>query len=277
MLRKGITAALLAGWLATPVQASLQGSLRAASQVLSNISTTFAPNNYGIDTRSYDDFLFVDPVASTKSTAVYRDGPELEYNSLTGGLSIIAPPLLGPADEFGNREELSPRSISIYTSGFLIDSPTFPKVRKYQRDMSISDVLSLEPDERASFHRIDDPYYSMSISDTEVGLSLGHSGLMGDEVHFSTLLSVGLGPEFYNAAYGFVSGINLWPVHEYRYNPNTAPDVHVKVHYERTSYRYNRYDDFIFLAVPKVIPEPATSLFVLMASTMLLSRRTRRD
>ena len=77
--------------------------------------------------------LFVDPVNSTHSAAAYVDGPQLTYNPTTGAASLLAPPMLGPADEFGFRIYHSPRSATLLFGESRIASAELPHLTSFER------------------------------------------------------------------------------------------------------------------------------------------------
>ncbi|TWT94770.1 hypothetical protein Pla108_36190 [Botrimarina colliarenosi] len=81
--------------------------------------------------------LFVDPVHSTYSEAVYVDGPQLTYDPSTGAASLLAPPMLGPADEFGIRSYHSPSRVTLLFGESRVASPGLPHLTSYSRQSFI--------------------------------------------------------------------------------------------------------------------------------------------
>jgi hypothetical protein len=77
--------------------------------------------------------LFIDPVNSTHSAAAYVDGPQLTYEPSTGAASLLAPPMLGPADEFGIRSYHSPRSVTLLFGDSRVASPELAYLTSFER------------------------------------------------------------------------------------------------------------------------------------------------
>jgi hypothetical protein len=112
MVFRFLTAAYAVCLLSSPSMAGLQSAMEALLQGERVAGVLGAWLN-----ESPDGALFVNPLKSTRAEVIYRVGPEFNYDSTTGDVEIIAPPMLGPADEFGQRLSLAPTKATFYFGG----------------------------------------------------------------------------------------------------------------------------------------------------------------
>lgn len=236
--------------------------------------------------------LFIDPITSTRGEAVFREGPAFDYDPTTGGVTVFAPPMLGPADEFGVRLQYSPVSINVLGNDFLDENPSIPRVTKYRRnepEISQIDWRPLPFDEDAPSFVIDEfsDFFSLNVSSADISVNVGsRRNLTGAEVSFTSLLVPGLEADVFEAEEDTLLPNSIWP-----YLPRiagTLPDVHFVVNYNADfsvvgvglSSRYS------LLAVPQAdlfqndepsIPEPSTALLACVAGFAILFRRDRRQ
>lgn len=228
--------------------------------------------------------LFIDPVDSTFGAPAYRSGPSFTYDPATGGVSLSAPPMLGPADEFGVRQTYSPHSLGIFADGFFSETPTLPRLTKYrraQRDYTNPqwEYLPFGDDDPSFVLDDDDDSFSVSVSSEGLDIYLdpywrSHSGV---EVEFSSVLDEGLGPEVFESDGTIALDVSIWPYPSH--NEHALPDVYFVVNYE-TDGRSSLFSSwFTLLAVPESIglegnvPEPATIVLAFAVLTGFLANR----
>ncbi|NOY42573.1 MAG: hypothetical protein GXP26_12155 [Planctomycetes bacterium] len=236
--------------------------------------------------------LFIDPIASTRGEGVFREGPDFEYDSTTGGVTVFAPPLLGPADEFGVRQQYSPLSIEIFGRDFFADVQSIPKVTTYRRgepdfsQFNWQSPLFEEDDSSFAIDEYDNNFNlyrsSESIRVNAVPIIRGFSGI---EISFQSLLAPGLRAEVFEAEEDTLLPNSIWP-----YLPSmegALPNVHFVVDYGVVSYSFgfgsNEYPrQYSLLAVPQAelfqaaVPEPSSVILALLAAvSTLLTRRTQ--
>lgn len=130
MYQRFFAATLVAGLLANGASASLQNALSASLRLPAFID----PNPWPVEATELGDVLFADPANSTLDAPAYGPGPELRYNSATGDVTISAPPMLGTADEFGQRSKYSPVEITLHHSEHQGPNPRFPSSTIYSRN-----------------------------------------------------------------------------------------------------------------------------------------------
>lgn len=131
---------LVAAGVASEACAGLQSAMATAVAGIQAAETRIAALRYSPRLPYYwdlgpapDGTLYVDPVRSTTSEAVYIDGPRLTYDPSTGAASLFAPPMLGPADEFGVRAYHSPQSVTLLYGDSRVESPELPHLTSYSR------------------------------------------------------------------------------------------------------------------------------------------------
>lgn len=229
--------------------------------------------------------LFIDPIESTFGEGVFRHGPTFEYDPNTGGVQLFAPPMLGPADEFGVRGEYSPRQIEIVGGEHLAEPVTLPSVIRHSRNRIDYYSIYLEPivfsDSDPSFIDDSDSGYHLSVYDDVLELnSYSFREFSGIELDFQSLLNLGLDFELFDASERILLPNAIWP-----YIPraeSSIPEIHFVIHYE-TDYAYGHLapEHFSLLAVPQSllegsssVPEPHSVLLALLAITAHV--RTRR-
>jgi len=202
--------------------------------------------------------LFIDPFESTRGEGVFRGGPEFEYDATTGSLSVFAPPMLGPADEFGIRQQYSPQSIKLFGREFFSDSPSIPKISRYRRNKFEYSRFNSQPvpfDEGDPSFVMDENSDSFGLyispENIQVNASWGRE-LSAAEVDFSSLLMPGLNAEVFAAEEGPILPNSIWP-----YLPNikeSLPDVYFVVDYTVSNYfvrNLGSSGSYSLLAVPQ--------------------------
>jgi hypothetical protein len=237
--------------------------------------------------------LFIDPIASTRGNGVFREGPAFEYDPTTGGVTVFAPPMLGPADEFGSRQQYSPQSIRVVGGDSLAEAPSIPQVTKYRRNYLESSWYNWPPpqvdDDDPSFV-VDEQadFFNLAISSNSIAVSnFGISGHFGIEVDFPSLLVADLESEAFDADTGSPLPNSIWP-----YLPNVTgalPDIHFVIDYQ-TNYSISQYLNayqYSLLAVHQTglvgfdqsaIPEPNCMILAFLALIAHgISRRGKKE
>jgi hypothetical protein len=274
-MRSLVVGMALACLMTTSVEAGLQNAL-----TTSLLGLQVANPLYPVATIP-EGALFIDPIASTRGNGIYRAGPTFEYHPTTGGVTVFAPPMLGPADEFGSRRQLSPVSVDIVGGGFLADAPSIPQVTMYRRNIANSYDFYWQPPQ------IDDDDPSFVIDEQNVPFNLAvlrssitlstydNSGLFGVEVDFPILLAADLNSEVFEADEEALLPNSVWP----HYLPSirsTLPDVHFVINYQASYYGglYLNPSQYSLLAVPQTgligfnesaIPEPNSMMLAFLA------------
>ncbi len=137
-----------------------------------------------------EEALFIDPIASTLGDGVFREGPEFDYNPATGSVSIFAPPMLGPADEFGIRPQYSPQSIRVFAPNFFSDAPSIPKVDQYvlnqpQYSPTTGALVPLDDSDPSFVLDESNQYLALSITPGKINVQFSSSyRLSGVDVDF---------------------------------------------------------------------------------------------
>jgi len=284
MIRTLTIVAVLVGLMATSAQAVLQNSLGNGS--LRFLQPISIPPLIQLIPPIPEGALFIDPTKSTRGEGVFREGPDFEYNSTTGSLTVFAPPLLGPADEFGIRQQYSPNSISIFGRDFFSDTPSIPEVTKYRRnEPGFSRIgghtLPLDDEDPSFVLDGNSDSFSLFTSPENIRVNVGFSrGLAGAEVSFSSLLLPGLDAEIFEAEEGDVLPNSIWP-----YLPRVEralPEIHFVIGYTSVDLRVRSPGRYSLLAVPQAalfqdsqaaVPEPSTFLLACFAVAGLLFLR----
>ncbi len=232
--------------------------------------------------------LFLDPIESTRGNGVFREGPDFQYDPSTGGISIFAPPMLGPADEFGFRNQYSPNSLRIFGNDYLSEFPTIPQLTKYRRgEVEYSSRFGAQvpfDDEDPSFVIDDDnENFSLNFSSASILVNVGFGyGLSGVEVSFSRLLMPDLDAELFEAEDNLILQNSIWPY--FPYVEQALPNVYFVVNYSADYgiYRSGAPTSYSLLAVPQQgifqegltsLPEPNTLLLACIAGIGILSLR----
>lgn len=221
--------------------------------------------------------VFVDPVASTKTQAVYRSGPSLRYDPATGDVVITAPPMLGPADEFGQRELMSPTSLYVMFGDHLGSSPRIPTLTKYARSSALDTVFPTEKSFR-----------EYSVTDFDMGFRPNHlhvdrfrsSNHNGIRVSLDELLAPGLDSDAFTMPAAIpgpassdiaVTNLGSQPV---------LPAVTAIVEYDG---RWNASGllrigptGHLYSAAPVNVPTPSATVLASVAVAALAWRRSRR-
>jgi hypothetical protein len=133
--------------------------------------------------------LFIDPVNSTHSAAAYVDGPQLTYEPRTGSASLLAPPMLGLADEFGIRSLHSPRSVTLLFGESRVANPELPQLTSFERNY----VSGLS--DEASFWKNDygPAGFELAVGGTHFTFEVATiSGFGGFQLNFQKWLQPGL-------------------------------------------------------------------------------------
>ncbi len=283
MMRKLALALVLMCSMAVSVEAGLQSALTTAlvglSQVrinLPGVSIPLPPIPEGA--------LFIDPITSTRGEGVFRKGPDFNYDSTTGSVTVFAPPMLGPADEFGVRREYSPQSIEIFGRDFFDDAPSIPHLTRYLRsEPEISQVdwqpLPFDDDDSSFVVGENGDDFNLYSSNDRIEVSVGRGrGFTGAVIKFSPLLTTELGSEIFQAEEDITLPNSIYP-----YLPqleDTLPNVYFVVQY-RLSHSNRLYpQQYSLLAVPQAglfpntsVPEPSS---ILLASFLLIILLTSR-
>ncbi len=286
MVRKLVLALVLACLMMSSVQAGLQSALTTPLVGIRipgiRVSDSYPPIPEGA--------LFIDPVLSTRGEGVFREGPDFTYDATTGGVTVFAPPMLGPADEFGVRMSYSPVSIQVVGNDFFADAPTIPQLTKYVRETAEYSRYNSHPlpfdDDDPSFV-IDElgGNFSLHISSEAIQVYVSTVRIFsGAEVDFANLLAPGLEAETFDADEGDILPNSIWP-----YSPqieDSLPEVHFLVEYNVLRpflgyYRSNLPDSYSLLAVPQAglfgdqtsVPEPSSILLAAFSLIVLLTSR----
>lgn len=232
------------------------------------------------------DLLFVDPVASTLGNAVYGDGPRYTYNPVSGGVDLLAPPLLGPADEFGQRPIYFPSHIEIFADSWFA-SPSLPVVSRYERNpISSSDPGPSFPDPAPgdpSFF-LDTPATGFGVSVNAKSLSvdrLSRRGFNGVAVSFPQLLESELPESLFGTAGWEDWSSQMWI--SYLMDHPSLPEIRLAVDYSlayTTSSTQHAPLSFRMYAAPDAnaysAPEPSSLLCVAGLLTGMIIPRRRR-
>jgi len=232
--------------------------------------------------------LFIDPIASTRGEGVFREGPDFHYDSTTGGVTVFAPPMLGPADEFGVRREYSPTSVRVVGRDFFAAAPTIPQLTRYVRgtpDFSLYGWYPLSLDDGNPPFVIDEQSDDFSLLHSFeailVQVSSGRRIFSGAEVDFASLLAPELEASFFAADEGSVLPNSIWP-----YLPEVEgalPGIHFVVDYYNSNFLnvgVGSPRGYSLLAVPQAglfsnatVPEPSSILLAVFPLIALLTLR----
>ncbi len=272
MVYRSSIATLLVVLSASSVSAGLQSALSASLRLPAFID----PFEWPIEASELDDALFVDPVASTFDEPAYGNGPELRYNSATGDVEISAPPMLGPADEFGQRSRYTPTQITFYDSGHRSGDPRLPAVTIHLRN-------ALEGEGLPSFVESPTGGLTLYAQDQSVQISsLDRSGWGGAAVEMDEWLSPLLAEELFVPSPPPVA-TDPYHYHHRRYEP--LAEIEAIVDYENFTDRYSlshlrslriraaRALEIESDAQELPVPEPSGLAVVFLASGTLLARR----
>ncbi len=290
MIRKIVSVAVLWSLAAAYVEAGLHSALTASLAGLQpaetgTIQLPVGVFQYAREAPIPEGALFLDPVASKRNAGVFRGGPGFYYDPVTGGVTISAPPMLGPADEFGIRQQYSPRTITAVGSVYFADEPTIPHAIKYRRNIqdSLYDLYPSVPPlaEDAPSFVVDETSGSISLYTTPDTIVVGPlyvSGLSGVEVGFSNLLAPGLDAMAFQSDIPVLTN-SIWPY--LRTDSDALPEVHFVVEYEAEfqvyslglPQRYSLLATPLGQANPTSAPEPAGLLLVLSAGGLLIVGR----
>jgi len=198
--------------------------------------------------------------------------------------------MLGPADEFGQREQYSPTSIRVVGKDFFADAQSIPQLTwhirgtpEYSRNGRYP--IPFENDDPSFIIDEDSDIFNLNISPEEIQAFIGYrAGFSGAKFDFVSLLTPGIESEVFNADEGSVLPNSIWP-----YLPQVEgalPDVYFVVDYFRTD--YNNFvvlgdsRRFSLLAVPQVglfsgdgtsIPEPRGIVLAAFSLVALLTFR----
>jgi len=272
------TALVLVCLVTTSAQAGLQNTLQ--NRLVGFRSSPLLPFLPPI----LEGALFIDPIESTRGEGVFRGRPDFEYDPTTGSLTVFAPPMLGPADEFGVRLQYSPQSINVFGRNFFSDSVSIPQVTKYRRNTPEigrlgypllpfgEEVPSLNEETPSYVIDENSDSFNLSISPESIRVNVGFfgsgQGLTGAEIGFSSLLMPGLNAEVFEAEESTILPNLIFP-----YLPHveeTLPDVYFVVGYAADDFRVlsSRFPfRYSLLAIPQAglfqdsestIPEPST-------------------
>ncbi|TWT90968.1 hypothetical protein Mal64_13670 [Pseudobythopirellula maris] len=235
------------------------------------------------DDPDYQDLKFIDPVLSTKAAAEYRGGPEFDYDPETGGVTVFAPPMLGPADEFGVRTSYYPRTVRIDSAGHLSPAPVFPHLTQYARNLPPSGIViyftqaqepPIDPADDPSYVPLEGAYSSINIGlyDNSVSVSLSSAGSGGAEVVFSRLLAEGLSDSMFGVGIGAPRPGEPW-AQQYA---DPSPEIQVVVEYSQTNFVSPGRYSYGFLATPTFgVPEPGALALLAMAGACFFANRRR--
>lgn len=273
-----LVACLLTGSSYAGLQSAIESSLEAA-RVSGVIGAVLNEPPEGA--------LFVDPLRSTRAGAVHRNGPELIYDSTTGNVQIIAPPMLGPADEFGQRLSLAPTKATFYFGGERgAHRGDFPGSVAFVRHHRIFFVLedgiplALIPSFWAQSmvyepNSFNGPYQLRINSPTSLfsGFEFSIPGLLKDELstELFTLPPIVDIPAVELYALRVPLGVGSG-----NYQP--LPEISVVIDYVATSYSLlSNYapHSYRLLAQVNIIPEPANIAIFATGVLALLQRRSR--
>lgn len=280
---------------ATTAQAGLQSALTEALIGLQVTPVTITNSIVTLATLTPppaipEDALFIDPITSTRGAGVFREGPDFHYDSTTGSVTVFAPPMLGPADEFGVRYQYSPALIRVVGRDFFTEDPTIPQVTKYIRGTPEYSQYGLSPipfDDNDPSFVLDEQSDSFSLhnSSEEIQISVRtRSELGGVEIAFASLLAPELEAGIFAADKLGILPNSIWP-----YLPQVdgaLPEVHFVVDYNMSSYlsfyRSGVVETYSLLAVPQSgllfgdgtsVPEPSSLLLAAFSLIVLLSSR----
>jgi hypothetical protein len=231
------------------------------------------------------DLRFVDPVNSTWTQPAYLSGPSATYDAATGGLSIFAPPLLGPADEFGNRQHYSATSITVAVGDRIAADATIPRVVSYRRnDTRRSDQLDpwtdpdpVPPTSMQSFLAAEDPYTRVTVGNFGYGRVIevgpGFFFSEGASVEFRRLLVSALTDDELEGDRGTLADVTAWSLRW-----GQPADLAVSVSYMPREYGYQIFS-FVFSArtASIAVPEPAAGLLSMVAFACFSAARGRRS
>ncbi len=242
---------------------------------------------------------FVDPIATTTTEAVYREGPELTYDPTTGDVTLFAPPLLGLPDVFGRRDAIMPTGLTLFfQSGERGDSPGLPHMTVYAYpgygfsiDARLTPTLN-RPEQAFTAYESNDPFfplprpyaYSSYRDHLEIEPQLnqgilGFSEFLGVEFEIPGMLASGLEEESFavireNPTITTPDGLVLIDL---RLNPN-LPSVGALVDYGGGSVPipFPLLDGgYTFLATTTMVPEPMALAYALLACCGFVCRRDR--
>ncbi len=284
MVRKLVLALALVCSMVNSVQAGLLEPLRLAGQTLNSLRIPSIDSYPPIP----EDALFIDPILSTRGEGVFREGPDFHYDATTGGVTVFAPPMLGPADEFGVRISYSPVSIQVGGYDFFADAPTIPQLTKYVRGTAEFLRYNSHPlpfDDSDPSFVIDEQSDIFSLFISTVVIKARVSSVRrfsGAEVDYASLLVPGLEADVFAADEGDILPNSIWP-----YSPEVdgaLPEVHFLVEYELSSLDYYFSDfprSYSLLAVPQAglfgdqasVPEPSSILLATFSLIVLLTSR----
>lgn len=213
--------------------------------------------------------LFIDPVNSTHSAAAYVDGPQLTYEPSTGAASLLAPPMLGPADEFGIRSLHSPRSVTLLFGGSRVANPELPQLTSFERNY----VSGLS--DEASFWKNDygPAGFELAVGGTHFTFEVATiSGFGGFQLNFQKWLQPGLNA----AAFAIPEPPTPQPgelVLMYYSTPLPVVGAVVEYGYSIGGISSTYFGAATMLARVVIIPEPATATACLVVIVTVVSRR----
>ncbi|MEN1679313.1 MAG: hypothetical protein AAGJ46_06940 [Planctomycetota bacterium] len=221
--------------------------------------------------------VFVDLVASTRGRAVFRGRPSLSYNPGNGDLVVEAPPMFGPADEFGQRWMFSPARVYLMFGDHLGTTPEMPALTYYARDLTNPTDAT-----RSSFQAGDPTGFDMEMRRDYVEIDpLAGGEQSGLRVVLRGWLTPGLGRG------AFETPVEVDPPAVSLTSLSTdqpgfsLPEVSVLVQYSGNSFYglnfvYLGRSGSLFLAEPVSVPAPHTVPLAGLAVAALACRRWRR-
>lgn len=215
---------------------------------------------------------FLDPVLSTFEDSVYRAGPVLLYDPVTGAATVEAPPMLGPADGFGQRSLYSPYSVTL-----LFDTP-----------VPVGTPLPSGTLYEMSYEGTGPAFTPMGPDVAGLESEVGHSHVMvhlgalnsfgGADLAFDDWLLPDLDPEMFDTppselADGFLRLSAASPLN------SVLPPVGAVVQYRYESGLLGAPLEMDLMASITIIPEPITRALApwVFLAIMLVRLRRRKD
>ena len=276
--------ALVLCLLTTSTQAGLQNALNTALIGLRpiNINPGILLRPHGTSYSSPEDSLFIDPVASTRGEPVFRSGPEFTYDPATGGVEIVVPPMLGPADEFGIRQTYSANSVTVHADGQFAAAPALPQITSYrraERDYSNPqwESVAFGAEDPSFVLAEDNEFFSVNFSPKSLNTDLNgyrytHAG---SELVFASLLEPSLPDEVFEPVSDSLPNSAIWPYPHH--DDSELPDVYITVEYYSAISSGQFSNWYRLLAVPTgvAVPEPASIALAAISLVVIATRRNR--